>query len=427
VYVTVRGRPAAAPPTAASPPPPGVAKRVGSTVVLLGIVSMVTDISSESVNAILPIYLTSILGMSTLAYGFVDGIYQGVSALVRIAGGWIADTADRPKWIAGIGYLASAVSRVFFLSATSLAAISSIITADRLGKGLRTAPRDALIAASSAPAALGRAFGIHRALDTLGALIGPLMAFAIINVAVPNDYHAVFVASLAFAIIGVAILALAVPDLRPRREAREAAGPATPAKHARPSLRHLRNPHFFRLLLAGGLLGIFTVGDGFLYLELTERDSLATKYFPLLYVGTNFVYLALAVPFGRLADRVGRARVFIGGQVLLVVCYLCAAGPVAGLVGSIGCLAFLGAYYAATDGVLSAMASAVTPLPVRTSGIATAQTAVAAARFVSSIGFGLMWTELGRTDAIWLVTVMLAMAIPVAAGMLRGLDRTATA
>jgi MFS family permease len=422
MYVTVRGQPATARPSS-----PRVAHRVAGTVVLLGIVSMLTDISSESVNAVLPIYLTSILGMSTLAYGFIDGIYQGVSALVRIVGGWIADRADHPKWVAVVGYLASAISRLFLLPATSLAAITSIITADRLGKGLRTAPRDALIAASSPPAALGRAFGVHRTLDTLGALIGPLMAFAIIGVAVPNNYHVVFVASLAFAITGVAVLILIVPDLRPRSQGRPSGDSLAATHGGRPSWRQLRNPRLCRLLVAGAFLGMFTIGDGFLYLELTERDSLATKYFPLLYVGTNFAYLALAIPFGRLADRIGRARVFLGGQVMLLIAYVCAGGPVGGPAVSIGCLMFLGAYYAATDGVLAAIASRVTPISVRTSGIATAQTAVAAARFASSLLFGLMWVELGRINAIWLVTALLAFAIPLAALLMRGLDRTEAA
>src|SRR4029078_1113289 len=119
LYVTVRDRT-----TAARSRSPGVAHRVAGTVVLLGIVSMLTDISSESVNAILPIYLTSILGMSTLAYGFIDGIYQGVSALVRILGGWIADRADHPKWVAFVGYLISAVSRIALIPAKSFGMIT---------------------------------------------------------------------------------------------------------------------------------------------------------------------------------------------------------------------------------------------------------------------------------------------------------------
>jgi len=224
MYLTLRDRPAAQ-------RVGGAGRRVAGTVVLLGLVSMFTDISSESVNAVLPIYLTTILGMSALAYGFVDGIYQGVSAIVRILGGWAADRTDHPKWIAFIGYFGSAVSRIFLLPVHSFAGITGVITVDRLGKGLRTAPRDALIAASSPPDALGRAYGMHRALDTLGALIGPLLAFWILFV-VPGDYHSVFLASLAFAIVGVAMLLLIVPDVRPRRE-KPAALPG------RVSLRHL--------------------------------------------------------------------------------------------------------------------------------------------------------------------------------------------
>ena len=281
-----------------------------------------------------------------------------------------------------------------------------------------------MIAASSPETELGRAFGVHRALDTLGALIGPLLAFAIIGVLVPDDFHVVFVASVAFAIMGVAVLVLVVPDLRPRRQQRalHSVHPESTQREA-PSRRLFREPRLARLIVSTAVLGLFTIGDGFLYLELADRDSLATKYFPLLYVGTNFAYLALAIPFGRLADRIGRARVFLGGQVLLLISYLCAGGPLDGAVVSIGCLVFLGAYYAATDGVLAAMASKVSPLPIRTSGIATAQTAVALARFASSLGFGLLWVRLGRTDALWLVTGLLACSIPFAAVVMRGLDR----
>jgi MFS family permease len=420
MYITVRDRPTRARRGTA----PRVKQRVAGSVVLLGIVSMLTDISSESVNAVLPIYITSVLGMSALAYGFIDGLYQGVTALVRILGGWVSDRTDHPKWVAVVGYLTSAISRVFLILATGFAGISAIITADRLGKGLRTAPRDALIAASSPEAGLGRAFGVHRTLDTLGALIGPLMAFAIIGVLVPDDFHVVFVASVAFAIMGVAVLVLVVPDLRPRRQQPPASDSPAATQRVAPSWRLFREPGLARLIVSTAVLGLFTIGDGFLYLELAERDSLATKYFPLLYVGTNFAYLALAIPFGRLADRIGRARVFLGDQVLLLIAYVGAGGPLDGAVVSIGCLVFLGAYYAATDGVLAAMASKVSPLPIRTSGIATAQTAVALARFASSIGFGLLWVRLGRTDALWLVTGLLACSIPFAAVVMRGLDRT---
>jgi MFS family permease len=419
MYVTLRDRPGGSTTFRTR-----VRQRVAGTVVLLGLVSMFTDISSESVNAVLPIYLTTVLGMSALAYGFIDGIYQGVSAVVRLLGGWIADRADHPKWVATVGYAVSTVSRVLLIPAQTFGAITGVITADRLGKGLRTAPRDALIAASSPANALGRAYGVHRALDTLGALIGPLMAFAILYV-VPGDYRSVFIASLAMAFIGLAILLLLVPDLRPRRRSRPSAAVGSAAL-ARVSLRLLRTPQLGRLMVAAGILGLLTIGDGFLYLELTERDSLATKYFPLLYVGTNFAYLVLAVPFGRLADRIGRIQVYIGGYVALLISYLCAGGPLSGPAASVACLLLLGAYYAATDGVLAAISARISATSVRTSGIATAQTVVAAARFASSLLFGLMWTQVGRVDALLIMTASLALAIPIAALLLRGVDRPQT-
>ena len=151
MYVTLRG----APKTQESEESRGLRRKVPGAVLALGMISLLTDISSESVAAILPLYITAVLGMGPLAYGFVDGIYQGVSAAVRILGGWWADSTRRPKWVAFVGYFASAVSRVLMLFATGFGAITAVITIDRLGKGLRTGPRDALIATASDPARPG--------------------------------------------------------------------------------------------------------------------------------------------------------------------------------------------------------------------------------------------------------------------------------
>ena len=414
MYMTDRPR---ADTTAAAPP--ASPKAAGRTVVLLGLVSLLTDVSSESVSAVLPLYLTAVLGLSPLAYGFVDGLYQGVSAVVRILGGWLSDRADRPKWVAFAGYGLSAVTKVGLLAAQGLGPVTAVITVDRLGKGLRTAPRDALIAASTPPSSLGRAFGVHRALDTTGAAIGPLLAFALLWL-VPGDYSAVFVASLAAAVTGLALLLLLVPDLRPRRDR-----VTTAAAPAPPSLRLLRRGRFGRLTLAAAVLGLLTISDGFLYLSLARRDDLAATWFPLLFVGTNLAYLALAVPLGRLSDRWGRARVLVGGHLLLLGAYLCAAGPVGGLPATLSCLFLLGAFYAATDGVLAALTSTLVPPEVRASGIATTQTVVAAARFASSVGFGSLWLWLGRGPAVYAVAAALVVAVPLAWWLLRDVERPA--
>src|SRR6478735_7687524 len=212
MYITLSDRPKVSSTTG-----PG-RRRVAPVVITLGLVSLVTDISSESVSAILPLYLTGVLGLSTISYGFIDALYQGVSALVRIGGGWAADRGGHPKWVALLGYGLSAVARFFLLFSTGLAAISAVISADRIGKGIRTAPRDAMISDATPADSLGYAFGVHRALDTAGAAIGPVIAFAVLWW-IPDGYLTVMVISFGFAVLGVALLGLVVPD-RPSPEPR---------------------------------------------------------------------------------------------------------------------------------------------------------------------------------------------------------------
>lgn len=402
-----------------------VPRRIPATVLGLGVVSLLTDISSESVTAVLPLYLTVVLGFGPLAYGFVDGINQAVSALVRLAGGWWADTTRRPKRIAVLGYGGSALSRVGFLLLQGFWPLTAMITLDRLGKGLRTGPRDAMIAAASDPRALGRNFGVHRALDTTGALIGPLLAFAILF-AVPyglGGYRSVFAVSAAFAVIGVAVLVLAVPATRFRPTA-AAESVAAPAPEPPPPVRLRRLPVPAPLLIAAGLLGLVTIGDGFLYLALAEAGSVPPQLFPLLFVGTSVTYLALAVPFGRLADRFGRWKLFLAGHLVLLAGYLITAAGPSGLPGVIAVVGLLGVYYAATDGVLSALAAQLSPESRRASGISAAQTVVAVSRFVSAVGFGLLWQLTGQQLALFVVAGALLIMVPVAGRLLAASVRT---
>jgi MFS family permease len=387
------------------------AARVPRTVVLLGITSLLTDISSEMVVTILPLYLISVGGFSPLAFGVVDGIYNGAAALVGLASGVVGDRFRRHKEVAAGGYGLSAICKLLLATiGTAVSAIGTVVLLDRIGKGIRTAPRDAMISLSTPKEQLGVAFGVHRALDTTGAMIGPLVAFLILAAA-PVAFNSIFVVSFCIAILGVSILVLFVraPALAPgagEPAARASLGSATAL---------LKLPRFRGLLLAGGALSLATASDAFIFLALQRKLDLGNSLFPLLFVGSSMTYMMLAVPIGRLADRVGRGRVLLGGYAILLATYAVVLQPLGGWpVLALG-LGLLGTYYAATDGVLMALASSVVPDEVRGSGLALVGTVTNIARLVASIVFGAFWTVWGIHSAMALFGVALVAAILLAA------------
>ncbi|MEV6543393.1 MFS transporter [Streptomyces sp. NPDC051665] len=398
---------------------------VAPTVFALGAVSLITDVSSEMVTAVLPLYLVTGLGLSPLGFGLLDGIYNGFSALVRLAGGHLADRGGgRHKWVAGIGYAVSAACKPLLLLAHTLTPIGLVLAADRTGKGLRTAPRDALISLSSTPENRGRAFGVHRAMDTAGALLGPLAAFLILRATV-DGYDAVFTVSFCVAVVGVLVLVLFVPGSSPtaaprtEKAARErvvgepAVGEtAVGEKAVRPTLRAafalLARRDLRRITVCALLLGLATVSDSFVYLLLQRRLGVPDRWFALLPLGTAAAFLLLAVPLGRLADRVGRWRVFLGGHGTLLTAYAILLTSWHGTALPYAVLLLHGAFYAATDGVLMAAASDSVPAELRSSGLALVQTGQAAARFVCSLGFGAAWTLWGDRTALMASATALA-------------------
>jgi MFS family permease len=387
-------------------------EHIGRTVLLLGTTSLLTDVSSEMVSTILPIFIVFGMGATALEFGIVDGIYQGATALMRLVAGVSADRKGRHKPVAVAGYAISAVCKLgLLLVGSSLAALSAVIYADRVGKGIRTAPRDALISLSAHPKALGAAFGVHRAMDTAGAMLGPLLAFGLLAAA-PRRYDAVFVVSFCFAIVGLAVITLLVHDARvapsdpPSRRAAMAS-----------ALGLLRVPAFRRLTLAAGGLGLATLSDGFLYLGLQDRMGFAPRYLPLLFVGTAVVFMVLAVPMGRLADRVGRGRVFVGGYLLLLGVYSSLLVPSISPAALVLYLAAFGTFYAATDGVVMALTGALLPEELRASGMGLLTAVVAASRLLGAIAFGALWTLGGVDVAVLAFAALLAGAIVLAAAV----------
>ncbi|MGP3689081.1 MFS transporter [Streptomyces sp. IBSNAI002] len=402
MYLAANGRPDA------PPRPPGVRRRVPAAVLALGAVSLVTDVSSEMVTAVLPLYLVLGLGLSPLQFGFLDGMFNGATALVRLLGGRLADRGGRHKRVAGAGYLLSALSRLgLLLAGGATAGIAAALAADRLGKGIRTAPRDALISLSGPPEALGRSFGVHRAMDTTGALLGPLAAFAVLW-ATADAYDAVFAVSFCAGLLGVLLLVLYVPAAPAAAAATPVAGPARP-----PRTTALRDPAFRRVLYAAALLGATTIGDAFLYLLLLRGLDLPPALFALLPLGAAAVYLLLAVPAGRFADRSGRRPAFLLGHGALLCAYAVLLAPVSWPT-VVAVLALLGIFYAGTDGVLMALAAPALPAHGRAGGLALLQTGQALARLVGAAGFGAAWTLWGQRPALWAAAVALAGALAAA-------------
>ncbi|MFF3291404.1 MFS transporter [Streptomyces sp. NPDC003023] len=379
--------------------------RVASTVVALGAVSLVTDISSEMVTAVLPLYLVLGLGLSPLQFGFFDGLYNGVTAFVRLAGGHAADRWRRHRLVAGSGYALSTVCKLgLLLAGSSTPALTAALAADRVGKGVRTAPRDALISVSCEERDLGRAFGVHRAMDTTGALLGPLLAFALLW-ATADAYDAVFVVSFCFGLLGVVLLFAFVPG---RGIAPVRAGSATTL---RSTLALVTAPVFRRVLGAATLLGAVSVGDGFLYLVLQKRLDLDAAWFPLLPLGSAGVYLLLAVPVGRAADRIGRRTPYLMGHVALLGAYVVLFSPATGWPLTVSVLILHGSFYAATDGVLMALGGPVIPEEQRAGGLALLQSGQAVGRLLASVAFGAVWTLWSMHAALVTASAALAAAL----------------
>jgi MFS family permease len=404
---------------------------VARTVLLLGLTSLVTDISSEMVSAILPLYMVQVLGLNPLQIGVLNGIQQGGSAFARLIFGFVADRMSRYREVAGIGYGLSAICKLGLLATTAFGPLTAVLLVDRTGKGIRTAPRDAMISLSSPQDELGTAFGVHRAMDTCGAMLGPLLGFALLALT-PNEYHGIFLISFCFALIGVAILLLLVDD--PARDpervaaAERAVAETAAAAPAAPTPTEADELAGGRLtlrgathLLGGGplgglvviafLLGLATIGDAFLYLQLHARLDLADSLFPLLYVGTSSIFMVMAVPAGRLSDRIGRAKVFTFGYAILLALYVVLLSGASSDLLVPTTLLGLGFFYASTDGVLAALGSAAVPEAVRGTGLAALGTATGLAQFGASIAFGALWATAGVHTAFIVFTAGLTIAL----------------
>ena len=355
----------------------------------VSITSFLTDVSSEMIINLLPLYLFNVLGVSTAVIGLIEGVAEAAASLLKLFSGWLSDRLGGRKWVAVTGYGISAFSKPFYLVASTWQMIAAVRWADRVGKGIRTAPRDALVADSVAPDQRGLAFGFHRAADTGGAVIGLLIALLVVlslQGSTENldatTFKTLVLISLVPAIIGVVVLAVMSKDV------------PVAGKRALPkfSLRGLGKP--FLIFLA--IIAIFDLGnsaDAFLILRAQERGLSIASILSMLLV-FNLVYSLLATPAGSLSDRVGRRQVLIGGWLLYAAVYLGFA--LANSAWNIWILyALYGAYYGLTYGTAKALVADLVPAALRGTAYGTYNATLGLIDLPASLIAGLLWQNVG--------------------------------
>lgn len=357
-------------------------------ILLLGITSFLTDVSSEMVYPLIPLFLTSTLGASPAVLGIVEGIAESIASLLKLLSGYVSDRFGKRKRLTIAGYLASAFGKALLYAASGWGMVLGGRAIDRLGKGIRTAPRDALIVESSREGARGMAFGLHRMLDTAGAAVGVLLAYFILKNAT-GDYPTIFLLSLVPALLGVAVLAFV-------RETRA----TLPAPSALPRLGWKVLPKRLRAFLV--VASVFTLGNSsntFLLLRASEIGHGALTAL-LLYLVYNLVYGLVSLPAGKLSDILGRKRLLVAGYFAYAVVYLgfAFASPerpwmLWGLFG------LYGIYSGITDGVEKALIADLAPQEVRATAIGVHAAICGAGLFPASLIAGELWNHLGASAA----------------------------
>ncbi len=350
-------------------------------IIILGLVSLLTDISTEMVYPLLPMFLTQTLGASPAILGLIEGIAESVASLLRVFSGYISDRVGRRKPLAIVGYAASTLGKVFLVVAQAWPTVLAGRFVDRFGKGVRTAPRDALIADSADPARRGRAYGLHRAMDSLGATLGVILAIVLLRSGAGN-VRAIFLWSLIPAALGVGVLFFA-RDVRPERIGTQA-----------PVLRWSVLPAKLRAYLL--VVFLFTLGNSsnqFLLLR-AQNVGVATAAVLVLYLVFNITYTVVAYPAGRLSDWMGRRTLLVAGYALYGLVYLGF-----GLASSPGSLWVLfpvyGLYMGISDGVEKALVADLAPTSIRATAIGLHATLVGIGLLPASLLAGWMWTSFG--------------------------------
>lgn len=360
------------------------------TVWALGLVSFFMDVSSETIHALLPLFLTTTLGASAAVVGLIDGAAEATAAFAKMFSGWISDRFNRRKPLILIGYGLGAVAKPLFALATAPALVFFARFADRIGKGLRGAPRDALIADVTPSTIQGRAFGLRQAMDTAGAFAGPLLAIAAMA-ALDDNFRLVFWIAVVPGLLSVACVVVGVEDIPRRREGeKEVGGPAPPIRLA--DLRGL-DQAWWRVAGVGVVFTLARFSEAFLVLR-AHQQGLAPALAPLVLVAMNAVYMVAAYPAGAYADHGDPRRLLRWGAAVLVAADLMLANGT-GLAAAFAGIAAWGLHMALTQGLFAKLVADAAPESLRGSAFGLFNLVTGGALLAASIVAGLLWDTLG--------------------------------
>ena len=363
-----------------------------------GWVSFFMDVSSEMVYPLVPLFLSSTLGVSKSAVGLIEGLAEATASVLKLFSGALADRFGKNKFLMGLGYGISTASRPLLAMAGGWGMVLTGRMADRTGKGIRTAPRDAIIALSTSPDRLGSAFGFHRAMDTAGAVVGPALALLLLAFW-PSDYRLVFWCSILPGIVAVLLIVFFI----------SADGPAPIAREAFTLSLHGFDSGFMRFMLVIGLFSLGNSSNAFLILK-AEQVGMSGGWISAVYLTFNAVYAAMSMPAGMAADRLGRRRIIIAGFGLFTCVYAGAAlattpWHMAGL------FVIYGFYMGLTDGVQRAYLATLIPDHRKATGFGLYHMIVGLAILPASVVAGTLWDHVGPAAPFWFGAAMSASAM----------------
>ena len=362
---------------------------LGRNIYISGLVSFFMDISSEMIYPLVPLFLANVLGVSKSAIGLIEGVAESTASILKVFSGYLSDRIGNRKWLMVAGYGLSTLTRPIVALATTWHHVFAFRFFDRFGKGIRGAPRDALIAESTEKEFLGRAFSFHRSLDTMGAVVGPALAFFLLGIS-SNDYRTVFWLSIIPGIIAVLLIIFFIT---------ETSKPATElSQRPKFTLKHFDWRFKFFVIIAA----IFALGnssDVFLILRAEEKGVPAVMI-PVVYLLFNLVYSMSAIPAGIAADRFGKKRVILTGFVLFALLYYGFA--VAADATAIWILfGFYGVFMGLTEGIQKAFLATIIPQQFKATAFGVYNTIVGIAMLPASLIGGWLWDHVSPSATFY--------------------------